>query len=126
MTGEPQDAFDNDSTETPSHKPQEQHTSAKSSTTSHTPTPTRRTNQPKPGQLPPWKVVLHNDNVNSMGEVVDTILALTPLSQQAAIRRMLETHTRGRSMLLTTHRERAELYQVQFARRNLRVTIARV
>ena len=88
-----------------------------------TPTPTRRPSKPKPGQLPPWKVVLHNDPVNTMQDVVLTIKMLTQLTEQAAVRRMLEAHTRGRSMLLTTHRERAELYKEQFASRGLVVTI---
>ncbi len=89
-----------------------------------TPTPTRRPAGPKPGKLPPWKVVLHNDQVNGMEDVVVTIKRLTPLSDQAAVRRMLEAHSRGRAMLLTTHRERAELYKYQFASRGLTVTIA--
>lgn len=88
-----------------------------------TPTPTRRSNGPKPGKLPPWKVVLHNDDVNGMEDVVTTIKKLTPLSDQAAVRRMLEAHQRGRAMLLTTHRERAELYKYQFMSRGLTVTI---
>lgn len=91
-----------------------------------TPTPTRRTTGPKPGKLPPWKVVLHNDNVNGMEDVVVTIKKLTPLSDQAAVRRMLEAHQRGRALLLTTHRERAELYKYQFMSRGLTVTIGPV
>lgn len=91
-----------------------------------TPTPTRRSIGPKPGKLPPWKVVLHNDDVNGMQDVVICIKKLTPLSDQAAVRRMLEAHQRGRAMLLTTHRERAELYKYQFMSRGLTVTIGPV
>ncbi len=93
-------------------------------TATQTPTPTRRTSRLKPGLLPPWKVVLHNDQLNGMQDVVIIIKRLTPLTNQAAVRRMIEAHTRGRAMLLTTHRERAELYKYQFARRGLTVTIA--
>ncbi len=89
-----------------------------------TPNPIRRTTRPKVGMLPPWKVVLLNDQVNGMEDVVITIKRLTQLSDQAAVRRMIEAHTRGRAMLLTTHRERAELYKYQFASRGLTVTIA--
>lgn len=85
--------------------------------------PKRRTAGPKPGKLPPWKVVLHNDHVNTMEGVVQTILQLTPLSEAAAVRRMLEAHQRGRALLMTTHRERAELYKQQFASKRLLVTI---
>jgi ATP-dependent Clp protease adaptor protein ClpS len=93
-------------------------------TATQPPAPTRRTTRPKPGKLPPWKVVLHNDQIKGMQDVVITIKRLTPLSDQAAVRRMLEAHARGRALLLTTHRERAELYKYQFASRGLTVTIA--
>lgn len=96
----------------------------KSPTATTTPIPTRRPSRIKPGKLPPWKVVLHNDNVNTMQDVVGTIRQLTPLSEQAAVRRMLEAHARGRALLMTTHRERAELYKDQFTSKGLVVTIS--
>ncbi len=95
----------------------------KSTTATQTPTPTRRPSRLKPGKLPPWKVVLHNDSINTMQDVVGTIRQLTPLSEQAAVRRMLEAHARGRALLMTTHRERAELYKDQFASKKVIVTI---
>ncbi len=79
--------------------------------------------KPKPKKLPPWKVLLHNDDVSPRDFVVETIFILTPLNEQEAVQRMLEAHTRGIALLLTTHRERAELYQEQFASRRLTVTI---
>lgn len=78
--------------------------------------------RPKPRQLPPWKVLLHNDEENEMELVVETIMMLTPLDEPAAIERMLEAHDRGISLLLSTHQERAELYVQQFGSRNLTVT----
>ncbi len=74
-------------------------------------------------RMRPWKVVLHNDDVNDQLYVVETIMKLTPLNKYEAIIRMLEAHTKGKTMLLTTHRERAELYWEQFAGRGLVVTI---
>lgn len=79
--------------------------------------------KPRPRQLPPWKVLLHNDDVNEMLFVVRTIIELTPLTQIVAIKRMLEAHQRGLTLLLTTHQERAELYRDQFASKGLKVTI---
>jgi ATP-dependent Clp protease adaptor protein ClpS len=80
--------------------------------------------KPKPPQpLPPWKVLLHNDDKNEMGYVVGTIIELTPLSEQAAITRMVEAHKTGVALLLVTHKERAELYQEQFQSKGLTVTI---
>ena len=79
--------------------------------------------KPKPKLLPPWKVLLHNDDVNEIIYVVETILLLTPLKHPDAVARTLEAHHRGLTLLLTTHKERAELYAQQFGSRNLTVTI---
>ena len=76
-----------------------------------------------PGVLPPWKVLLHNDDKNDMLFVVDTIVELTPLNKQDAEIRTVEAHQSGVSLLLTTHKERAELYQEQFTSKGLIVTI---
>ncbi|MCK4873131.1 MAG: ATP-dependent Clp protease adaptor ClpS [Phycisphaerales bacterium] len=83
------------------------------------PKPTRT--PPKP--LPPWRVLLHNDDVNEAGYVVETIASLTPIRRGEAIQRMLEAHTKGIALLLVTHRERAELYAEQFMSKRLTVTI---
>lgn len=77
--------------------------------------------EPKP--LPPYKVLLHNDDVNPMDHVVRAILELTPLRRLEAIRVMFEAHRRGLALVLTTHKERAELYREQFASKRLVVTI---
>ncbi len=76
----------------------------------------------KPRQMPPWKVILHNDDVHTMDEVVKRIRQLTPLTEEQAIQRMLEAHKTGCAMLLVTHQERAELYVEQFATYKLTVT----
>lgn len=80
--------------------------------------------QNKPPQpLPPWKVLLHNDDKNEMMFVVTTIVELTPLNEQDAALRTLEAHQEGVALLLTTHKERAELYLEQFQTKGLTVTI---
>ena len=78
---------------------------------------------PKADKLPPYKVLLHNDDHNAMDHVVESILLLTPLKEYEAIRRMYEAHRRGLTLLLTTHQERAELYRDQFKSKGLTVTI---
>ena len=83
------------------------------------PAPVKKPPQP----LPPWKVLLHNDDKNNMLDVVDTIVELTPLNQEDAILRMKEAHETGVALLLTTHKERAELYKEQFQSKGLTVTI---
>ena len=98
---------------------------AKGGTTATQAPPRKKPAPAKPDrkELPPWKVLLHNDEVNGMDDVVRTIRMLTPLSTTAAVQRMLEAHRKGVTLLLTTHKERAELYQQQFASRKLTVTL---
>lgn len=86
----------------------------------------KRKSQPKgkpPQPLPPWKVLLHNDDKNDMPFVIGAVVALTPLNEQDAKLRTVEAHETGVSLLLVTHRERAELYMEQFASKGLIVTI---
>ncbi|HEY8667603.1 MAG TPA: ATP-dependent Clp protease adaptor ClpS [Tepidisphaeraceae bacterium] len=84
----------------------------------------KKSPQRKPPQpLPPWKVLLHNDDHNAVDYVVDTIMMLTPLNEQDATTRMREADKTGVALLLTTHKERAELYQEQFTSKGLIVTI---
>jgi ATP-dependent Clp protease adaptor protein ClpS len=73
-------------------------------------------------KLPPYRVILHNDDVNTFEHVILTILKLTPLEQSEAVQRTLEAHETGAALLLITHQERAELYCEQFASANLTVT----
>lgn len=77
----------------------------------------------KPRPLPPYKVLLHNDDVNTVEHVVQSILKLTTLSPQDAVLRTIEAHEAGISLLLVTHRERAELYVDQFQTVKITVTM---
>ncbi len=79
--------------------------------------------QVQPRVPPPYRVILHNDDVNDMDHVITTIIKLTPLSTEEALRKTLEAHTSGCAVLLVCHKERAELYQEQFHSCSLTVTI---
>jgi len=76
----------------------------------------------KTRKLPPFKVVLHNDDVNTFEHVILTILRLTSLEQGEAVLKTIEAHETGVSVLLVTSKERAELYVDQFASCSLTVT----
>lgn len=80
-------------------------------------------NKKPPGMLPPWKVLLHNDDSNDFEYVIDTVLGLTPLKEQEATIRTIEAHKQGVALLLVTHKERAELYEDQFKSKGLTVSI---
>lgn len=72
--------------------------------------------------LPPFKVLLHNDDTNTMDHVVRVLLDLMPLNEQDAVAKTIEAHETGCSLLLVTHQERAELYVEQLASYSLTAT----
>ncbi len=78
--------------------------------------------RPTPKVLPPYKVLLHNDDVNEFLFVVRAIVQLTPLDADEALQKTIEAHETGVSLLLVTNKERAELYVEQFASLKLTAT----
>jgi ATP-dependent Clp protease adapter protein ClpS len=73
--------------------------------------------------LPRYKVVLLQQGVNDLMFVVRCVMELMRYPRAEATHKMWETHHCGRSVLLTTYRERAELFVEQFAERGLFVTL---
>jgi ATP-dependent Clp protease adaptor protein ClpS len=62
--------------------------------------------------LPPYKVLLHNDDYNSMGHVVQALRRVVPsLSRTDALRIMLEAHTTGVALVIICPKELAEHYR---------------
>ena len=85
-------------------------------------TVTETVEQQQVRHMPPFKVLLHNDDVNTFEHVIITILKLTPLEEPEAIARTIEAHETGHAVLLITNRERDELYVEQFASCSLTAT----
>ena len=114
-----------DSSETPTDGPGKGGGGGGSAAAVAKPKTSRKTSPKKkpPQPLPPWKVLLHNDDKNSFEHVIITIIELTPLNEDAAVQRTFEAHKTGVALLLTTHKERAELYKEQFESKGLTVTI---
>jgi ATP-dependent Clp protease adaptor protein ClpS len=83
----------------------------------------RQTGKAQPRQLPRFKVVLLQDSVNELMFIVRTVMELTRLCRAEATHKMWEAHHCGRSVLLVTYLERAELYVEQFTSRNLQVML---
>ena len=48
-----------------------------------------------PGTLPPWKLLLHNDDVNDRRHVVECLISLAGLQEQDAVLRMHEAEVEG-------------------------------
>ena len=78
---------------------------------------------PSRGLPPSYRVVLANHPALAMMFIVQTVMDVTHLCRDEATHKMWEAHHNGRSQLLVTHKERAELYVEQFADRGLTVTI---
>ncbi len=78
---------------------------------------------PRLERLPPFRVLLHNDDANEMGYVVRSIQELASLARPRATLVMLEAHTRGVALVMVTHRERAELAVEQFRSKGLTATM---
>lgn len=74
--------------------------------------------------LPPYHVILHNDDVNDMRWVVESLLVCVPgLSPEEAYTIMMTAHTQGKALVITCPLEQAELYQERLQSRGLTVTI---
>lgn len=65
--------------------------------------------EPKTRHLPPWGVILHNDDINSFTYVVRVIRQVFGYGFIKAFRLTLEAHRTGRALVWTGHRELAEL-----------------
>jgi ATP-dependent Clp protease adaptor protein ClpS len=56
----------------------------------------------------PWNVVVHNDPVNLMSYVTMVFQRVLGLPRERATKHMLEVHHKGRSLVWSGERERAE------------------
>lgn len=79
--------------------------------------------KPPAKELPPYKVLLHNDDKNTFEHVILTLVELTPLDLDQAVQVTFEADKAGVALVLVTHKERAELYVDQFKSKSLTVTI---
>jgi len=70
-----------------------------------------------------FKVVLHRATDKDLMFVAKVVMELTRFGTAEAEFRMWEAYHRGRSLVLVTHLERAELFVEQFADRGLAATI---
>ncbi|CBN58362.1 ATP-dependent Clp protease adapter ClpS [Kamptonema animale CS-326] len=60
---------------------------------------------------PRYRVLLHNDDFNSMEYVVQTLMHTVPsLTQPQAVNIMMEAHTNGLAVVIICAQEHAEFY----------------
>ncbi|HEY7158112.1 MAG TPA: ATP-dependent Clp protease adaptor ClpS [Gemmataceae bacterium] len=73
--------------------------------------------------MPRYKVILLQNAIDDLMFVVRSVMELTRFPRAEATHKMWEAYHCGRSVLLTTYLERAELYVEQFASKGLSVTL---
>ncbi|HEY8476660.1 MAG TPA: ATP-dependent Clp protease adaptor ClpS [Chloroflexota bacterium] len=89
-------------------------------------TETAREVQRRTDILPPYKVLLHNDDVNTMDHVVRALLRSVPgLDLQRATTIMLEAHFHGVAVVTICPLELAELYRDRLEGHGLTSTVER-
>jgi ATP-dependent Clp protease adaptor protein ClpS len=74
--------------------------------------------------LPPYKVILHNDEHNGMDHVVQSLRKAVPgMTLGKAVAIMWEAHTAGKAVVIACPLELAELYQQRLISFGLTATI---
>jgi len=74
---------------------------------------TKPRNKPTPRELPPYHVVLLDDNDHTYDYVIDMLQSLFGHSEEQSMLLAREVDKSGRAIVCTTHKERAELKRDQ-------------
>jgi ATP-dependent Clp protease adaptor protein ClpS len=74
----------------------------------------------------PWNVVVHNDPVNLMSYVARVFMKVFGFARERAEKHMMEVHEKGRSIVWSGERERAEAYVQQLHGYLLLATLEKV
>ncbi|MXY88004.1 MAG: ATP-dependent Clp protease adaptor ClpS [Dehalococcoidia bacterium] len=62
--------------------------------------------------IPPYRVILHNDEHNTMDHVVESLVRCVPsLTVEAAAAIMIEAHNEGKATVIECPKEAAEHYR---------------
>lgn len=75
--------------------------------------PTCEPTKLKPGILPQWKILLHDDDIEAE-HVVEKVQEIAKLSEEDAVKRVMEAHENKIALLLITHQEKAEFLVEMF------------
>ncbi len=90
----------------------------------HTPPATKIDEEILKRALPPYHVVLHNDDHNSMDYVVRSLIRSVPsLTVERAAEIMLEAHNHGQASVIVCPKEAAEHYRERLESCALTATI---
>jgi len=78
---------------------------------------------PKLDQMPQYKVLLHNDDVNDFEHVCATLMELFAVKFERAFDLTSEADKRGLALVMVTHKELAELKAQQLQSKRLTASI---
>ncbi|OAI41188.1 hypothetical protein AYO38_04350 [bacterium SCGC AG-212-C10] len=74
--------------------------------------------------LPPYRVIIHNDDENSMNHVIASLLRCVPsLTTEEAAEIMLRAHNHGQATVIVCPKEAAEYYRDRLESCRLTATI---
>ncbi len=73
--------------------------------------------------IPPYKVLLHNDDKNTMEHVVESLMRVFGFEREKCERIMLEAHTGGVALCTVEPLEQAELHRDRLASFSLTATV---
>ena len=74
--------------------------------------------------LPPWHVILHNDDHNTMDHVVASLLrCVPPLTIERAVEVMFTAHNQGHAEVIACPKETAEHYRDSLESAGLTATL---
>ncbi len=74
----------------------------------------------------PWNVIVHDDPVNLMDYVTMVLMRVFGHEAAVAERMMMEVHTKGKSVVWSGGREKAEFYVQQLHSHQLKATMEKV
>jgi ATP-dependent Clp protease adapter protein ClpS len=78
---------------------------------------------PRTKALKKWKVIVHNDDINTYNYVIKTFIEIVRLDEKTAYLKTVEVDKQGLSIVAITHKEHAEFIQGQLQSKALTVTI---
>ena len=72
---------------------------------------------------PPYHVILHNDDHNSMEHVVHSLMEVLSIAHEWAEELMIEAHLHGQAIVATCPKDRAERFRSGLEQRGLTATM---
>ena len=78
---------------------------------------------PKLDRLPPYRVLLHNDDVNDFDHVIGALVEIVSFPVMRAAEITFEADRSGLALVTVTHKERAELIVERLISKGLTATM---